>query len=115
MMERVVGSRAWIRATFTPNFELQMRDELRTTVRLTGALAFVVWMDDGKSPERIAYAGSFRAIPDRLPPVDDTVATVYKMNVNGERFDLVAQIVQLGIGLPSCAWRPSTRRPSTPS
>lgn len=100
-MERVAGSRAWIRATFTPKFELQMRDELRKTVRVTGALALVVWMHDGQVTERVAFAGSFRAIPERLPFVDDTVAAVHKVNINGERVDLVAQIVQLGVGLPS--------------
>lgn len=101
LMTRVPGSRAWVRATFTPEFQLRMRDELRKTVRVTGALALVVWMDDGKGGERIAFAGSLDAIPDRLPLVDETVGSVHKMNVNGERFELVAQIVQLGLGLPS--------------
>lgn len=102
MTQRVPGSRAWIRATFTPKFQLRMRDELRKMVRATGALALVVWMDDGTGGgERIAFAGSLDAIPDRLPFVDETVATVHKMNINGEHFELVAQIVQLGLGLPS--------------
>lgn len=100
-MERIAGSRAWIRATFTPVFELQMRDELRNLVRATGALAAVAWMGDNGACERVAFAGSVRAIPDRLPTLDDTVAAVHKMNVHRERFDLIAQIAQLGSGLPS--------------
>lgn len=100
-MEGVAGSQAWIRATFTLEVQLQMRDELRTLVHVTGALAAVVWMGHDRSTERIAFVGSFRALPDRYPFVDDTVATVHRDNINGQRCELVAQIVQLGLGLPS--------------
>jgi hypothetical protein len=101
IMERVPGTTAWVRATFTPKVQLKMREELRKMLRTTGALAFVVWLDDRRDGERIAFAGSLGAIPTRLPHVDETVATLHKAVVAGERVDLIVQIVQLGRGLPS--------------
>lgn len=101
LLARIPGSPAWVRATFTPRVQLKIRDELRPLERATGALAAVVWLPDAADGEWIAFTGDLRAVPHRFPRADETVPTPYRIIVNGEASELVAQIVQLGRGLPS--------------
>lgn len=101
LMERIAGTPAWVRATFTPKVQLRMRDELRKLQGATDALAAVVWLPDSNEGERIAFTGDLRAVPRRFPDVDQTVATPYDTVTHGERTAMIAQIVQLGRGLPS--------------
>ncbi|MFO0680506.1 MAG: hypothetical protein U0234_00580 [Sandaracinus sp.] len=105
LLSLLPGTVQWARAKFTPKIEHRLRVELRKLARAADARVAVLWMPVRRGADEvgevIAYSGDREAIPSRFGFMSATVPTWVPFALDDrERIDAVAQVVQLGRGLP---------------